>query len=47
MIEELVRTVEMNNIHPHICQIFDWNEARKAYAALATGSIVGKVVIRI
>ncbi|KAL6828810.1 putative alcohol dehydrogenase [Trichoderma sp. SZMC 28015] len=47
MIEELVRAVEMNNIHPQIGQVFDWNEARKAYAALASGSVVGKVVIRI
>ncbi|KKP04903.1 alcohol dehydrogenase [Trichoderma harzianum] len=47
MIEELVRAVEMNNIHPQIGQVFDWNEDRKAYAALASGSVVGKVVIRI
>ncbi|KAL6808143.1 hypothetical protein V8C40DRAFT_278949 [Trichoderma camerunense] len=47
MIEELVRAVEMNNIHPQIGQVFDWNKARKAYAALASGSVVGKVVIRI
>ncbi|KAL7781867.1 hypothetical protein V8C43DRAFT_327566 [Trichoderma afarasin] len=47
MIEELVRAVEMNNIHPQLGQVFDWNEARKAYATLASGSVVGKVVIRI
>ncbi|KAL7904126.1 putative alcohol dehydrogenase [Trichoderma velutinum] len=28
-------------------QVFNWNEIRKDYAALASGSVVGKVVIRI
>jgi NADPH:quinone reductase-like Zn-dependent oxidoreductase len=47
MIEELVRAVEANDIHPYIGKVFEWDDARLAYEALASGSVVGKIVIRI
>jgi NADPH:quinone reductase-like Zn-dependent oxidoreductase len=47
MLEDVVKAFEANDIHPYIGKVFKWSDARDAYAALAAGSTVGKIVIQI
>ncbi|GAB7353670.1 hypothetical protein MBLNU459_g4076t1 [Dothideomycetes sp. NU459] len=46
MLEYLVKLVEKYDIHPPIAQIFEFEEADKAFEYLKTPSEVGKVVIK-
>jgi NADPH:quinone reductase-like Zn-dependent oxidoreductase len=47
MFEGLVRTLEANRIEPIIDRTFGFGEVKEAYAYLASGAHLGKVVIRI
>ena len=46
MIEELVRRMEADKIHPLIAKVFEWTEAKEAFAMLMKQSAVGKIVIK-
>ncbi|KAH8805123.1 NAD-P-binding protein [Xylogone sp. PMI_703] len=47
MVEDLCRAVETQNIHPPVAKVFGWNEVHEAYASLTSGSVTGKVVIKV
>lgn len=46
MVEELVRRVDAEKIHPIIAKSFEWSEAKEAFALLMGQSEVGKIVVR-
>ena len=46
MVEELVRRVDADKIHPVIAKSFEWSEAKEAFAMLMDQSEVGKIVVR-
>lgn len=46
MNEELIRRMEADKIHPVIAKVFEWGEAKEAYAMLMTQKGVGKIVIK-
>jgi NADPH:quinone reductase-like Zn-dependent oxidoreductase len=45
--EELVQLLDANGVHPAIDRVFAFNEFRDAFAHVASGSHLGKVVISI
>ncbi|OJJ82460.1 zinc-dependent alcohol dehydrogenase family protein [Aspergillus glaucus CBS 516.65] len=45
--EEMVRFIEKHEIHPVICKIFSFEEAKDALKYLESGSHFGKVVIQV
>jgi len=47
LFEAMNRAIAYHKIHPIIDQVFPFEEAKQALAALATGQHVGKIVIRI
>jgi NADPH:quinone reductase-like Zn-dependent oxidoreductase len=47
MLQDLVRATDANGLVPVIGATFNFQEAPEAYACLASGSILGKVLIRI
>jgi NADPH:quinone reductase-like Zn-dependent oxidoreductase len=47
MFERLVRVLEHSTIDPVIDRVFAFEDARAAYAHLASGAHFGKVVVRV
>jgi len=47
MFEDMLRAMEVSDIHPVIDRVFDFDQASEAYRYLAAQSHVGKVVIRV
>lgn len=45
--EELIKFEERHGIHPVICKVFPFSQARDAFKYLESGSHFGKVVIRV
>lgn len=45
--EEMMRFAEKHEIHPVICKVFSFKEAKEAFNFLASGSHFGKVVIQV
>ena len=46
MVEELVRRVDADKIHPVIAKTVAWTEAQKAFEMVMNQSEVGKIVIK-
>lgn len=46
MLQDVVELVEKHDVHPMI-QVFEWEDAPKAYEALRNQNFVGKVVIKV
>jgi NADPH:quinone reductase-like Zn-dependent oxidoreductase len=47
MLKEVVKMVEVNDIHPVVDQVLEWGDAPKAYEALRSGGYVGKIVVKV
>jgi len=47
MQKEFHKALEANNIHPVIDRIFEFDQAKEAYAYMKTGQHFGKIVIRV
>ena len=46
MVEELVRRMDADKIHPVIAKTFEWREAKEAFGMLMNQSGVGKIIIK-
>ena len=46
MIEELVRRMDADKIHPVLAKTFEWHEAKEAFKLLMHQSAIGKIVIK-
>jgi len=46
MIEDMVKLVEENDLHPLI-KTCEWKEAKKAFETLRDQDVIGKVVIKV
>lgn len=46
MVEETVRYLETNDIHPAIADVYDFEDMPKALQALMSQSKVGKIVVK-
>jgi D-arabinose 1-dehydrogenase-like Zn-dependent alcohol dehydrogenase len=47
MLERAVALAEEHDIHPHVAEVFAWEDAGKAFERLRGQDFVGKIVIRI
>ena len=46
MVEELVRRMDADKIHPVIAKTFEWHEAKEAFQLLMNQSGIGKIIIK-
>ena len=46
MVETVLRVYDEHKLHPYIAQVFEWEDAKEAFAALVSKSGVGKIVIK-
>jgi len=47
MFEDMLRAMEVSEIHPVIDRVFDFDQAPEAYRYLESQAHVGKIVIRV
>jgi NADPH:quinone reductase-like Zn-dependent oxidoreductase len=47
MVEECVEMMEAHDLHPVVAEVFEWQDAPKAFEALLKQSAVGKIVIKV
>jgi len=47
MVEECVEMMEAHDLHPVVAEIFEWQDAPKAFEALLKQNAVGKIVIKV
>ncbi len=47
MIEELVRLVEIHDLHPVIAKSFEWKDAKQAFELMLNQTEIGKIVIKV
>ncbi len=45
--EALLKLVGEKEIHPLLAEVFEWEDARKAFEKLMNRDVVGKVVIKV
>lgn len=46
MVEELVRRMDADKIHPVIARTLEWHEAKEAFKMLMNQSAIGKIIIK-
>jgi D-arabinose 1-dehydrogenase-like Zn-dependent alcohol dehydrogenase len=47
MLERAVALAEEHDIHPHVAEVFAWEDAGKAFERLRGQDFAGKIVVRI
>ncbi len=47
MVEKVLDVYEKHDLHPPIAQVFEWEDAKEAFAALVRQAAVGKLVIKV
>lgn len=47
MLEHMVRAIEVNQMRPHVDEVFDFDQAKDALEFMKAGKHMGKVVVRI
>ena len=47
MVQKVLEVYEKHDVHPQIAQVFEWEDAREAFAALVGQTGVGKLIIKV
>ena len=47
MVEECVEMMGAQELHPIVAQVFEWEDAPKAFEALLKQNAIGKIVVKV
>jgi D-arabinose 1-dehydrogenase-like Zn-dependent alcohol dehydrogenase len=47
MLEQVVQLVEEHDMKPKISEVYEWEEAKKAFEKLRDQGFIGKIVVKV